>query len=167
MAEDLQHRPSAQLTGVPAPCPGGMPPLSAWLGNSQGVAEDHCLLVTPEDILRVAGMPSSIPTPSALVFAHQEPSAENEEAVSPACANDTASGVPPREIATNFFRFFAGGQHGPTLVSARQMAQTRQRWSLGELQMPAPSQRCCAICVPTGTGRRAESQGRVFHFLML
>ena len=78
----------------------------AWLGNSKEVAEDHYLMVTPEDILRAASMPSSNPTPnptpSTLVLAHQESSPENEEAVLPAFANDTASGVPPRGVEPRF-----------------------------------------------------------------
>jgi integrase len=78
----------------------------AWLGNSKEVAEDHYLMVTPEDIMRAASMPSSIPTPnptpSTLVLAHQESPPENEEAVSPAFANDTASGVPPRGVEPRF-----------------------------------------------------------------
>jgi hypothetical protein len=56
-------------------------------GNSMEVAEDRYLMVTPEDVLRATGMPSSIlnpdPTPSALMFAHQESSPENDTAVSP------------------------------------------------------------------------------------
>jgi hypothetical protein len=79
-------------------------------------------------------------------------------------AGKTTKLVPPREIATNFFRFFASCQHGPTLVNARQMAQNRHGWSLGELQMSDPSHRCCAICVPTGIGRPNGSQGWVFSF---
>ena len=82
----------------------------AWLGNSKEVAEDHYLMVTPEDILRAASMPSSNPTPnptpSTLVLAHQESSPENEEAVLPAFANDTASGVPPRAVHAKFLRVF-------------------------------------------------------------
>ena len=78
----------------------------AWLGNSKEVAEDHYLMVTPEDILRAASMPSSNPTPnptpSALIFAHQESSPENEAAVSPANAKDTAVQVPPRGVEPRF-----------------------------------------------------------------
>ena len=78
----------------------------AWLGNSKEVAEDHYLMVTPEDILRAASMPSSIPTPeatpSAIVFAHHESSPEKESAVSPAIARDTADKVPPRGVEPRF-----------------------------------------------------------------
>ena len=68
------------------------------LGNSKEVAEDHYLMVTPEDVLWAASMTSSIPTPPALVLAHQESSAEKETAVSPAFAKDTAVSVPPRGV---------------------------------------------------------------------
>jgi hypothetical protein len=44
------------------------------------------------------------PTPSALVLAHQESSAEKETAVSPAIAKDTAVQVPPRGVEQNRFR---------------------------------------------------------------
>jgi integrase len=78
----------------------------AWLGNSKEVAEDHYLMVTPEDVLRAASMPSAIPTPdptpSALIFAHQESSAEKETAVSPAFAKDTTVQVPPRGVEPRF-----------------------------------------------------------------
>ena len=74
----------------------------AWPNNSKGVAEDHYLMVTPGDKLRDASTPSSIPTPNptptALVLAHQESSAEKETAVLPACANNTAVEVPPRGV---------------------------------------------------------------------
>ena len=42
------------------------------------------------------------PTPSALVLAHQESSAEKETAVSPAIAKDTAVQVPPRGVEPRF-----------------------------------------------------------------
>ena len=78
----------------------------AWLGNSKEVAEDHYLMVTPEDIVRAVSVPSSIPTPnptpSTLVLAHQESSAEKETAVSPAFAKDTAVQIPPRGVEPRF-----------------------------------------------------------------
>ena len=39
---------------------------------------------------------------SATAVNYRQPSPENEEAVSPACANDTASGVPPRGVEPRF-----------------------------------------------------------------
>lgn len=63
-----------------------------WIGNSPDVARRHYLQVTEEHFQKA----TSNPTPSALVLAHQESSAEKETAVSPAIAKDTAVQIPPR-----------------------------------------------------------------------
>jgi len=92
----------------------------------------------PEDAPRAASMPSSIltpdPTPSALIFAHQESSPENEEAVSPACANDTASGVPPRgdqlrheKPQSSTTRPAPGTKPGTTWHADRRLSRARSR----------------------------------------
>ena len=74
----------------------------AWVGNSEGVAEDHYLMATDEDFDRAAGKATLKATLSALVTAAQAWSGEKETAVSPAIARDTAvlSGlkVPPRGV---------------------------------------------------------------------
>ena len=78
----------------------------AWVGNSEGVAEDHYLMATDEDFDRAAGKATLKATLSALVTAAQAWSGEKETAVSPAIARDTAvlSGlkVPPRGVEPRF-----------------------------------------------------------------
>jgi integrase len=70
----------------------------AWLGNSREVAEDHYLMVTDDDFDRAAGKAVQNPVHSDAVSGLQTPSDENETAVLPACANNTAVEVPPRGV---------------------------------------------------------------------
>ncbi len=74
----------------------------AWVGNSEGVAEDHYLMATDEDFERAAGKATLIPTLSALIAAAQALSPETRTAVSPAFARDTAVEVPPRGVEPRF-----------------------------------------------------------------
>jgi len=74
----------------------------AWVGNSEGVAEDHYLMATDEDFERAAGKATLIPTLSALVAAAQALSPETRKAVSPAIAKDTAVQIPPRGVEPRF-----------------------------------------------------------------
>ena len=74
----------------------------AWVGNSEGVAEDHYLMATDEDFDRAAGKATLKATLSALVMAAQAWSGEKETAVSPAIARDTAVQIPPRGVEPRF-----------------------------------------------------------------
>ena len=87
----------------------------AWLGNSREVAEDHYLMVTDADYARASTEPAATASTedtvskavqkavqSATVSNRQGPSPENEAAVSPAFAKDTAVHVPPRGVEPRF-----------------------------------------------------------------
>jgi integrase len=74
----------------------------AWVGNSEGVAEDHYLMATDEDFERAAGKATLIPTLSALIAAAQAWSPETRTAVSPGIPRDTAVQVPPRGVEPRF-----------------------------------------------------------------
>ena len=73
-----------------------------WLGNSRDVTEDHYLMVTEADYDRVTSGATEKavqnPVHSDAVSDHQTPSLENESAVSPAFAKDTAVQIPPRGV---------------------------------------------------------------------
>jgi len=58
----------------------------AWVGNSEGVAEDHYLKATDEDFDRAAGKATLKATLSVLISAAQAWSPETKKAVSPAFA---------------------------------------------------------------------------------
>jgi integrase len=74
----------------------------AWVGNSEGVAEDHYLMATDEDFDRAAGKATLKATLSALISAAQALAPETRKAVSPATAKDTAVQVPPRGVEPRF-----------------------------------------------------------------
>jgi len=74
----------------------------AWVGNSEGVAEDHYLMATDEDFERAAGKATLKATLSALISAAQAWSSETRTAVSPAIARDTAVQIPPRGVEPRF-----------------------------------------------------------------
>ena len=74
----------------------------AWVGNSEGVAEDHYLMATDEDFDRAAGKATLKATLSALITAAQALSPETRKAVSPANAKDTAVQIPPRGVEPRF-----------------------------------------------------------------
>jgi len=87
----------------------------AWIGNTEGVAEDHYLMVTDADYAKASAEPSAAPTTdepmakavqkavqSVTVLNRKEPSPENEQAVSPAIARDTAVQIPPRGVEPRF-----------------------------------------------------------------
>lgn len=68
--------------------------VTAWLGNSKKVAEDHYLQVTPADIQKA----TQIPTHQVTAGGGKTLQAETETAISPAFAKDTAVQIPPREV---------------------------------------------------------------------
>jgi len=74
----------------------------AWLGNSREVAQDHYLMVTDEDFDRAARKAVQNPVHSDAVSGLQTPSDENETAVLPAFANNTAVEIPPRGVEPRF-----------------------------------------------------------------
>jgi len=74
----------------------------AWLGNSREVAQDHYLMVTDDDFDRAAGKAVQNPVHSDAVSGLQTPSDENETAVLPAFANNTAVEIPPRGVEPRF-----------------------------------------------------------------
>lgn len=74
----------------------------AWVGNSEGVAEDHYLMATDEDFDRAAGKATLKATLSALINAAQAWSPETRTAVPPAIARDTAVQIPPRGVEPRF-----------------------------------------------------------------
>jgi integrase len=74
----------------------------AWVGNTEGVAEDHYLMATDEDFARAAGKATLKATLSSLISAAQALAPETRTAVSPAIAKDTAVEVPPRGVEPRF-----------------------------------------------------------------
>ncbi len=72
--------------------------VTAWLGNSKKVAEDHYLQVTPDHIRKA----TQIPTHGATAEGCKRLQAETETTVSPANAKDTVVQVPPRGVEPRF-----------------------------------------------------------------
>jgi len=72
--------------------------VTAWLGNSKKVAEDHYLQVTPEHIRKA----TQIPTHGATAEGCKRLQAETETTVSPADAKDTVVQIPPRGVEPRF-----------------------------------------------------------------
>jgi integrase len=69
-----------------------------WIGNSPDVARRHYLQVTEEHFKKA----TSNPTSPMHAQGRRGPHAENETAVSPAIAKDTAVQVPPRGVEPRF-----------------------------------------------------------------
>jgi hypothetical protein len=78
----------------------------AWMGSSREVAEDHYLMVIDDDYRHAANAVAKDPLTKAVQSATaancQQPSPENEPAVSPAIAKDTAVQIPPRGVEPRF-----------------------------------------------------------------
>ena len=87
----------------------------AWIGNTEGVAEDHYLMVTDADYARASAAPAAASTTegpmakavqkavqSAAISGRQSTSLQKESAVWPAVADYTADQIPPRGVEPRF-----------------------------------------------------------------